>query len=136
MWYGEGTIYFACTNGGRERKGQVWRYRPGSAEGRERPGEAAGTLELFVEPNDGTLVENADNLTLAPWGDLVVCEDGTGEDFLVGVTPAGELYKLARCAGSSSELAGACFSPDGSTFFVNVQQDGLTLAVQGPWARG
>jgi hypothetical protein len=136
MWYGEGTIYFACTNGGRERKGQVWRYRPGSAEGRERPGEAAGTLELFVEPNDGTLVENADNLTLAPWGDLVVCEDGTGEDFLVGVTPAGELYKLARCAGSSSELAGACFSPDGSTFFVNIQQDGLTLAVQGPWARG
>lgn len=136
MWHADDSVYFACTNGGRERKGQIWRYRPTAAEGREAPGEAAGTLELFVEPDDGTLVENADNLTMAPWGDLVVCEDGTGDDYLVGVTPAGELYKLARCAGSSSELAGACFSPDGSTFFVNIQEDGLTLAVQGPWSRG
>jgi len=136
MWYGAGSIWFACTDGGRQRKGQIWRYRPIPAEGREAPGDPGGTLELFVEPDDGTLVENADNLTMAPWGDLVVCEDGTGEDFLVGVTPEGELYKLARCAGSSSELAGACFSPDGSTFFVNIQADGLTLAIQGPWAQG
>ena len=102
----------------------------------EGAGEPAGTLELFVEPNDGALVENADNLTLAPWGDLIVCEDGTGEDFLVGVTPAGQLYKLGRCAASASELAGACFSPDGSTLFVNIQAEGLTLAIQGPWRHG
>lgn len=136
MWYGDGAIYFACTNGGRARKGQVWRYRPAPGEGEEGAGTPGGTLELFVEPDDGTLVENADNLTMAPWGDLIVCEDGTGDDYLVGVTPEGELYSFARCAASTSELAGACFSPDGSTFFVNIQADGLTLAIQGPWDRG
>ena len=133
MWYGDGDVFFACTNGGPARKGQVWRYTPSPAEGREAPGEPAGTLELFVEPNDGTLVENADNVTVAPWGDLIVCEDGTGEDFMVGVTPGGELYKLARCAASASELAGACFSPDGSTLFVNIQAEGYTVAIRGPW---
>jgi secreted PhoX family phosphatase len=33
----------------------------------------------------------------------------------------------------NSELAGACFSPDGSTMFVNIQTPGVTLAVTGPW---
>ncbi len=137
MWYGDGAIYFACTNGGQAEKGQIWRYTPGADEGQEAAGGPSGILELFVEPNDGTLVENADNLCMSPWGDLIVCEDGTGEDFLVGVTPEGELYKFARCAGSNSELAGACFSPDGTTLFVNIQADGLTVAIQGPWdARG
>ncbi|MEO0330564.1 MAG: alkaline phosphatase PhoX [Bacteroidota bacterium] len=37
--------------------------------------------------------------------------------------------------GSDSELAGACFSPSGKTFFVNVQNEGLTLAVTGPWEK-
>ena len=30
-------------------------------------------------------------------------------------------------------LAGSCFSPDGSVLFVNMQGDGLTLAITGPW---
>ena len=35
---------------------------------------------------------------------------------------------------NQSELAGVCFSPDGSTLFVNIQHDpGLTLAITGPW---
>jgi hypothetical protein len=28
---------------------------------------------------------------------------------------------------------GATFSPDGTTLFVNIQGDGLTLAITGPW---
>jgi len=31
------------------------------------------------------------------------------------------------------EFAGATFSPDGTTLFVNIQQSGLTLAITGPW---
>jgi secreted PhoX family phosphatase len=31
------------------------------------------------------------------------------------------------------EFCGACFSPDGTTLFVNIQQPGLTLAITGPW---
>ena len=34
------------------------------------------------------------------------------------------------------EFAGATFSPDGSTLFVNVQIPGYTLAITGPWHRG
>ncbi|MEM8875428.1 MAG: alkaline phosphatase PhoX [Planctomycetota bacterium] len=123
MWYGDGEIYFACTNGGIEKKGQIWRYVPDTE-----------TLELFVEPNDGEVVDNADNLTVAPWGDLIVCEDGPGEQFLRGVTPEGKFYTLARNrAPGNSEFAGVCFGPDGKTLFVNIQKNGLTLAVRGNW---
>ncbi len=128
MWYGNGAVFFACTNGGGNRAGQVWRYTPGSNEVAE-----GGQLELFVEPNDTRLVENCDNVTVTPWGDLILCEDGPGEQFLVGVTPEGELYRFGRNAVSGSELAGATFSPDGCTLFMNIQHDGLTLAIAGPW---
>ena len=122
MWYGNQAVYFACTNGGNAKCGQIWKLNP-----------TDDTLELFIEPNDRGLIENADNLTITPWGDLIVCEDGSDEQFLVGVTPQGELYKFARNAVSHSELAGATFSPDGTTLFVNIQHDGLTLAITGPW---
>lgn len=122
MWYGNQAVYFACTNGGSAKCGQIWRLVP-----------EEDSLELFVEPNDPGLIENADNLTVTPWGDLIVCEDGSNEQFLVGITPDGELYKFARNAVSSSELAGATFSPDGTTLFVNIQHDGFTLAITGPW---
>jgi len=127
-WYGNDAIYFACTNGGRKKKGQIWRYIPSPFEGAPAEQNDPGKLELFVE-----LVDNADNLTVAPWGDLIVCEDGKDERFLVGITPKGEFYKFGKNAVSDSELAGATFSPDGTTLFVNIQQEGLTLAITGPW---
>ena len=133
VWYGDDEIFVACTNGGPARKGQIWRYRASPHEGTAAEREAPGTLELFIEPNDGTIIENADNLTIAPWGDLVVCEDGNEEDHLVCITPAGEIYELARSMAGTGEFAGACFSPDGSTLFVNMQQEGWTLAITGPW---
>lgn len=139
MWYGDGAVYFACTNGGRIRKGQIWKYTPSSAEGTSGEDGDPGMLELFVEPNDGTLIENADNLTVSPWGDVIVCEDGSGDQYLVGITPEGNIYKFGRNAvtdpdeDSASELAGATFSPDGSTLFLNIQAEGLTLAITGPW---
>ena len=45
----------------------------------------------------------------------------------------GKIFKLAKNAKSTGEFAGATFSPDGSTLFVNMQHDGLTLAITGPW---
>ena len=133
MWYGQGAVFFACTNGGQAQKGQVWRYTPSRFEGQTAEKDEPGRLELFVEPNKGGLIDNADNLTVSPWGDLILCEDGSGQQFLVGVTPEGRLYKFARNAVSESEFAGATFAPDGSTLFVNIQSDGLTLAITGPW---
>lgn len=133
MWYGQGAVYFACTDGGTARKGQIWKYTPSPDEGTPAETLNPGQLELFVEPNDGTLIENADNLTVAPWGDLIVCEDGTDDDFLIGITPTGTFYHLAHNVSNSSELTGATFSPDGSTLFVNIQSTGQTFAVTGPW---
>ena len=133
MWWGDDSAYFACTNGGSTRTGQIWRYRPSPAEGSPEEDRIPGRLELFIEPNQGKLIENADNLTVAPWGDLIVCEDSGGDDRILGVTPEGKIYTLAHNPYHNSEFAGAVFSPDGSTLFVNIQFAGLTLAITGPW---
>lgn len=133
MWYGNDAIYFACTNGGSTQTGQVWCYTPSPVEGRALETRQPSRLKLFIEPNDLNLLEHCDNVTVAPWGDLMLCEDGPNAQFLVGVTPEGNLYKFGQNTLSESELAGAAFSPDGSTLFFNIQGDGLTLAVTGPW---
>jgi len=133
IWAGDDAVYIGCTSGGREKAGQIWKYRASPHEGTARESGAPAVLELFIEPNDPDLVENADNLVAAPWGDLIVCEDARDDQHLVGVTPAGKLYRVAHNALSDSEFAGACFSPDGTTLFVNIQREGLTIAIQGPW---
>lgn len=134
IWYGNGEFYFACTSGGREKIGQIWKYRPSYDEGSTNEQIQPGVVELFIEPNDTNLVHNADNLTVSPWGDLIVCEDRSEQVVrLVGVTPAGKCYRFAM-NHLNSEFAGVTFSPDGSTLFVNIQGPGLTLAITGPWS--
>jgi hypothetical protein len=120
MWYSKGSIFIACTNGGKKQRGQIWKL-------------TRNKIELYAEPNDADLVDNCDNLTVSPWGDLILCEDGKGDQFLDVITPKGKIFKLAKNAKSSGEFAGACFSPDGSTLFVNMQREGFTLAITGPW---
>ncbi len=134
MWWGQDCLYFCATSGGPNRAGQVWRLRPGGndlAAGAEAA--SMGELELFVEPNDASIMDMADNLTVSPFGDLIVCEDGGGDNHLLGITPMGSVYTLARNALGSSELTGATFSPDGSLLLVNIQRPGITLAIEGPW---
>ena len=135
MWYGRKSVYFACTSGGKSRLGQIWKYTPSPHEGQPDEREQPGQLELFIESHSTDLIENADNLTVAPWGDLFVCEDGATSQHLVGVTPAGQCYRFARNVLNESELAGVTCAPDGSTLFVNIQHSGLTLAIWGPWSR-
>ncbi len=132
MWYGKNEVYFACTNGGPISAGQVFRYIPGQYEGQSGEKSAPGKLELFVESEDRDILKNCDNLTVSPWGDVVMCEDHP-HPFIVGVTAKGELYKLGENVGYESEFAGGVFSPDGSIYFVNIQGPGLTLAIRGPW---
>ena len=133
IWFGDNEFYFACTNGGRLSHGQIFRYQPSPFEGTPREDENPATLEIFIEPNDDQLVESCDNLTIAAHGDLVICEDKEHPK-LVGVTPAGAIYHIAENVGYPSEFAGATFSPDGRTLFVNIQGPGLTLAIEGPWS--
>ena len=128
-------LYFCCTMGGSRQLGQVWRYRPSTSEGSAGEASDPGRLQLFVETGDAARLKNPDNVAVTPWGGLILCEDGPeGQpQHLRGVTPEGQLYTLA--ANGYSEFAGACFSPDRSTLFVNTQSPGITFAVTGPWRR-
>ncbi|MGI9544862.1 MAG: alkaline phosphatase PhoX, partial [Cyclobacteriaceae bacterium] len=132
MWFGDNEIYFVCTNGGTTQTGQIFRYTPSPFEGQAQENKSPGKLTLFAEPNDSEIVQNCDNLTVAPWGDLLLCED-RGTPFLIGVTPKGSFYKIAKQVGFNSEFAGVTVAPNGKTVFINIQHAGLTLAIEGPW---
>lgn len=118
------SLYFCATDGGDRKAGQVWRLDLD-----------AGRLSLLLEPDDPSLLDGPDNLVFAPNGDMIVCEDGEDDNFVLGITPQGRIYRLAHNAHNQSEFAGACFSPDGRTLFVNMQDPGVTYAIWGPWGR-
>jgi uncharacterized protein len=135
LWFGAGELYFTCTSGGAARLGQIMRYRPSRFEGQPARRTRLGRLDLFVESTDRDALHYGDNLVVAPNGHLIVCEDQPGErvdNHLRGVAPDGTLYPFARLR-LNTELAGACFSPDGSTLFVNAFSPTRTLAITGPW---
>jgi uncharacterized repeat protein (TIGR03803 family) len=126
-------LFFTATIGGPSSFGQVFRYRTSEFEGTNSETNAPGTLTLVAESSETSLLRGADNLTMAPNGDLMVCEDTATHCGIVGIGPDGMQYAIADNAYSDAELAGVCFSPDGKTMFVNIQYPGMTLAITGPW---
>ncbi|CAN5623822.1 DUF839 domain-containing protein [soil metagenome] len=120
--FAHGFFWFPDTNGGPERLGQIFRYSPRDE-----------TLELFFEAKQEIEMERPDNLTMSPWGDLWFVEDGPGIDRIMGITPEGIAYEFGRNLLNQSELSGPCFTPDGRTFFVNIYDPGITVAVWGPF---
>lgn len=154
MWYAGGAIYFTATTGGALELGQIWRFMP-----------ETGMIELFYESTDPHALERPDNITIHPTsGDMYVCEDGPGTDFIRVVTPEGIAFPFARVAFSPSdprhaggpgitdtagevqgtpadgradgEVAGVCFSPDGRVLFFNIQAPSMVIAVWGPFRQG
>ncbi|MFT3923021.1 MAG: DUF839 domain-containing protein [Myxococcales bacterium] len=125
IWRMADGFAFTCTEGGGISCGQIFHLRP-TATG--------GTLELIAQSRNDAALDMPDNITLTPWGDLMVCEDNHRVVHLRLVTPQGQVVPFARNRLSRSEFSGVCFSPDGRTLFVNIQENGLTLAVDGDWA--
>ena len=116
-------IYFVNKNGGRTDSGQVWKYHIPEQ-----------TIELFYDSEDPAKYWAGDNLYIAPWGDLLVCEDHDDEPCrVIGFKANGATYTLASCPLIGDELAGLCFSPTTNTMFINVQDAGKTLAIDGDW---
>ncbi|UGQ10473.1 PhoX family protein [Yinghuangia sp. ASG 101] len=164
-WYGEGSIYFSSTSGGDVKQpgaapaadgfvngyGQVWRYIPG------RRHDEGGSLVLVYESQGRKELDSPDNLTFTPRGGIVLCEDDASNDDdthplapgianvnrLIGLGKDGRPFEFSVNVADDSEFAGACFSPDGDTLFVNTlgsttsaTPPGRTYAIRGPWRRG
>jgi secreted PhoX family phosphatase len=137
LWWGDDRAYIVCSfarlsdGSAAEHDGQVWSYDPGSSTLR---------LEAFFPVNpdpSGTTADQPDgpdNITVNPWGGLVIAEDGNGTQHLVSIVD-GSPFLLARNAVSGSEFTGVNFSPDRKTLFANIQDEGYVFAITGPFAR-
>lgn len=123
LWLAGRELYFSSTNGGPVGAGQVFRLNLDEPQ----------HLVLVAQSESRSHLDMPDNLTLSPRGGLYLAEDGLGAQFIRGVTPRGGLFDLAQNAISNSEFAGICFSPDGRVLFANLQEDGITLAIEGPF---
>ena len=119
------SIFICCTSGGRLKKGQIWKLNPTSTN--------ELLIELWYEVEDETSLNMPDNITIAPWGDLIVCEDNSDINRLWGLTSRGKPYLIAQNSYTGSEFAGVCFSPIDNTMFVNLQWNGLTVSIDGNW---
>ncbi|OEJ96757.1 alkaline phosphatase PhoX [Streptomyces thermolilacinus] len=135
MWWADGGAYIVSSyareeSPGAPHDGQVWFYDP-----------KRGTLTLKVllgvnaAPDEDGALDGPDNITVSPYGGLVIAEDGEGVQHLFGATDSGRTYPIARNDLNDSEFAGVVFSPDGRTLYANIQKPGLLLAITGPWHR-
>lgn len=137
-WYSGGRIFVTSTDGGNARMGQVWELDISEQY-----------IRLIYESPGADVLNMPDNLVVSPRGGLVLCEDGTANPCVHGLTRDGKIVRFARnnvvLHGERNgfvgdfrdrEFAGATFSPDGQWLFLNVQTPGFTVAITGPWERG
>ena len=126
-WLVDSHLYLCSTDGGPARRGQLYRLDI-SVGGKDR-------LTLVAQAEDDASFSNPDNVTVSPWGDVFLAEDGGAPNGVHVLKPDGTLQYFARNAmnGGKSEIAGVCFSPDGEWLFLNFQWEGLTLAITGPF---
>jgi secreted PhoX family phosphatase len=136
IWHHDGTIWFVATSGGPNR-GQLFALEPGTDR-----------LRLVFHSPGSAVLDSPDNICLSPRGGMILCEDGSGREYLHGFTADGSIFPFAENAVvltghrgfhgdfSGSEWCGATFEPrQGNWLFVSLQSPGITLAITGPWKR-
>jgi uncharacterized protein len=123
MWIFGDDVYFTCTSGGVRGLGQVMKLSLDAFGG--------ASLSCFAECTDPSVAEKVDSITVSPNGHIVVGEDGDGENHIRFMTNQGNFVDFASTP--QDEICGVCFSPDSSVLFFNLQKQGLTLAVSGPF---
>ncbi len=136
QWWGNGGAYVVTSyaraedSPGEPHDGQVWFYDP-------KHRTLTLTLRFGLNPTpevDGAF-DGPDNITVSPWGGLILAEDGEGVQHLIGVSRSGETFPMARNDVDDSEFAGPVFSHDKKALFANVQAPGTMYAITGPWRR-
>ncbi|MFG1622371.1 alkaline phosphatase PhoX [Kribbella sp. NPDC049227] len=95
--------------------------------------ESAAANKGAAAKYDDYNFDGPDNVTVTPWGSLILAEDGTASSHVLSATPGGPTYAIARNMLNDSEFTGPTFSADGKVLFVNIQTPGITLAITGPW---
>lgn len=84
--------------------------------------EVVYDLATAVAPNN--ILSGVDNITMTPFGEVLVAEDG-GDMQVVVVYPDGVLVPLLQIVGQDqSEIAGIAFSPDGSRMYFTSDRGG------------
>jgi secreted PhoX family phosphatase len=136
-WWADGGVYFVASyartadGSAVQHDGQVWFHDP-----------LAGTITLrlrfaYTPANQDRDEDGPDNITVSPYGGVILAEDGEGQQHLIGSTVDGQTYFLARndVGDGRAEMTGPNFSPDKRTLFVNLYNPGTVYAITGPWAR-
>jgi secreted PhoX family phosphatase len=101
---------------------------------------AANTIELklyfaYTPLDQDNDPDGPDNITVSPYGGVMIAEDGDGKQHLVGATDSGDVFFFARNEiPGDSEFAGPTFSADRKTLFANVQDPGHVYAIRGPFS--
>lgn len=133
-WWGDGGAYVVAsfarlTDGSAVRHdGQVWFFDP--------LGQTL-TLKLrFPFTSDQNVdIDGPDNITISPYGGVILAEDGNGQQHIVGATDNGETFFFGLNELNGSEFAGPTFSQDKKTLFVNIYSPGHVFAITGPWRK-
>lgn len=135
MWWGDGGAYFvssfARTSDGSavQHDGQVWFLDP-------RGATVTLVLRFATSPDQDVDPDGPDNITVSPFGGVMIAEDGDGTNHLLGATASGNVFFFARNEiEGDSEFCGPVFSENRRTLFANCQGPGLTYAITGPFAR-
>ena len=149
-WYHGGLIYFIDTAGGPTHNGSVWAYDPKNekltncfASSSELMADAIDNITvnpingMIVLCEDGAGISNADNELISGARLLVLGTDNTARiiaenNVRIDKTLL-EKQTIQVSNYRSSEWAGATFSLDGKTLYVNIQSPGITFAIEGPW---
>lgn len=128
IWWSKEGAYICATTGGPAAAGQIFFLHAGDGD----------ELELVAQSESRGDLEMPDNITVAPRsGEVYMAEDGlAGRNLIRVLRPDGSIGDFARNTLGQSEFAGVCFSPDGEVLFVNLQLDGLTLAIRGSFPGG
>ena len=101
------------------------------------PATSMLTLRLMFARKNAAGVDGPDNISISPHGGVIIAEDGEGAQHLIGATPSGETYPVARNDFSDEsegvEFTGPVYSHDGKVLFANVMKPGYMFAITGPW---
>jgi uncharacterized repeat protein (TIGR03803 family) len=122
LWLHDGQVYFSATSGGPIGMGQIFKLTP-NGDG--------GQLTVLAESVDRYHFKKPDNLSVSPWGDVWAVEDNSEVNCIRLIKSNGDVIYFGKNVASDGELTGVCFSPDGSTMFVNFQGEGVTVAIRG-----